>query len=154
MVSFLRKGRFYIRNLILVMNIQIILENTSSFSSTLFHLINLDLHCWISKLTRVLGHFLHIFWAFFGHSGTWALGDNLASSVLRKVIVLVLYGLIFTTLDYGFIWFNWTLQHKILLKNQPLSQWQLSFTLDLKLGTQVCTFRNGSAYSLTHSTAW
>ena len=119
MVSFLRKGRFYIRNLILVMNIQIILENTSSFSSTLFHLINLDLHCGISKLTRVLGHFLHIFGYFLG---TRALGDNLASSVLRKVIELVLYGLIFTTLDYGFIWFNWTLQHKILLKNQPLSQ--------------------------------
>ena len=136
-VSFLRKGRFYIRNLILVTNIQIILENTSSFSSTLLHLINLDLHCWISKLTGVLGDFFHIFWAFFGHAGTWALGDNLASSVLRKVIVLVLYGLIFTTLDYAFIWFNWTLQHKILLKNQPLSQLQLSFTLDLKLGTQA-----------------
>ena len=55
LVSLQRNGQFYIRSFMLNMNIQIILKKSSSGLSTLFHLIDLDLLCCISKLIRALG---------------------------------------------------------------------------------------------------
>ena len=49
----LGNGQFYIRNFIMNKNIQVIFIKSSSVLSTLFHLIDLDLHCWI---IRVFGH--------------------------------------------------------------------------------------------------
>ena len=92
MLMISRKGQLYIRNFMLVTKFWIILKNYSSVLSTMFYLIDLNLRCWISKLIRALWHLRH----------------NLTNSVPCRVKALVFHDLIFTALEYGFIWFNWT----------------------------------------------
>ena len=55
-VFLLANGQFYIRNLMLNTNIQIILIKLSSVLSKLIHLIDLDLRCSTNKLTWAFGH--------------------------------------------------------------------------------------------------
>ena len=118
----------------LVTNIQIILKNSSpvfttkneeilngklqflcSVFSTLFHLIDLDLRCWISKLIRALGHLRH----------------TLTNS-LPKGKVFILYGLIFTGLDYGFVWFDFYLDFVV----QSTIKKPASSSVTAKISTQ------------------
>ena len=76
-------------------NIQAVLKKYLSVLSILLHLINLDIRCWSSKLIWAFDHLNETFY--------------LENSVPWDVKTLSLYGLIFTVLDYGFIWFNFYL---------------------------------------------
>ena len=77
-------------------NIRIIFIKSSSVLNTLFHLIDLDLRCWITKL--IPAFYLTIYLTIY-----------LTSTVPCKVEKLAFYGLIFTVLHYDFVWFNFYL---------------------------------------------
>ena len=65
--------------------------------STLSHLKDLDLRCWISKLIRALGHL------------RYNSVNPTEYNLLCRVRALFLYDLIFIVLDYAFRWFNFYL---------------------------------------------